>query len=43
MHHTNALAHMDLKPENVAFTDDYDLTLIDFGITVKASEPRSSY
>ena len=34
---------MDLKPENVAFTDDYDLALIDFGITVKASEPRSSY
>ena len=30
---------MDLKPENVVITDDFDLALIDFGLTIQADDP----
>jgi serine/threonine protein kinase len=33
MHYQNGLAHLDLKPDNIVLTDDYRLSLIDFGHT----------
>ena len=33
LHDQNKLAHLDVKPDNVVITDDYKLSLIDFGHT----------
>ena len=39
MHQNSRLAHLDLKPENIAITDDLDLALIDFGLAVHHAQP----
>lgn len=33
LHNQNGLAHLDIKPDNLVITDDYKVSLIDFGHT----------
>lgn len=33
MHHVDEMAHGDIKGDNIMFTDDFHLVLIDFGFS----------
>ena len=38
LHNHSLLAHLDIKPQNVVFTEDLKLALIDFGSSNNISE-----
>ena len=39
--HTNGVVHRDLKPENCIIDKDYNLKIIDFGLSKKVANRQS--